>query len=255
MVDPFDPSHLRLGGLTHSNASDGMYLSRDSGRTWQRDLGITTGSYRCARDRFRPAAQGTLFAVVWTRGTRMGIWRSRDGGQSWHQLTTGLPATSLIGRGALAIAPSDSRILYLQFAQGRFQGSTDGVLGIFRTSDGGDHWVDVGGTHFTAERQMSYNNTIIVHPTDPDHVLCGEVELHRTTNGGTSWRKVSRWNAEPGQPNYAHADQHGLLMPPARPGLVYAINDGGLDVSQDGNARLGPIGARGSRSPCTTTSR
>ena len=236
MVDPFDPSHLRLGGLTHSSASDGMHLSRDGGRTWQRDLGITTGSYRCHAIAFDPQCQGTLFAVVWTRGTELGIWRSRDGGQSWHQLTTGLPATSLIGRGALAIAPSDSRILYLQFAQGRFQGSTDGVLGIFRTSDGGDHWVDVGGTHFTAERQMSYNNTIIVHPTDPDHVLCGGVELHRTTNGGTSWRKVSRWNAEPGQPNYAHADQHGLLMPPARPGLVYAINDGGLDVSQDGGA-------------------
>ena len=137
------------------------------------------------------------------------------------------------------MAPSDSRVLYLQLAQGRFQGSTDGVLGIFRSSDGGDHWVDVAGTRFRADGPKYVNNTIAVHPTEPDHVLCGGVELHRTINGGTSWRKVSRWDAEPGQSNYAHADQHGLLMPAARPGLVYAANDGGLDVSENGGRNLG----------------
>jgi photosystem II stability/assembly factor-like uncharacterized protein len=235
-ADPFNPSHLRLGGLTHSDGPDGMYASHDGGQSWERDQGIASGSYRCHAIVFDPGRQGTIFAVVWTRGTQSGLWRSRNGGQTWHQLTLGLPAASLVGRGALALAPSDTKILYLQLAQGRFQGSTDGVLGVFRSSNGGDTWTEVGGQHFAGERQMSYNNSIVVHPTDPDHVLCGGVELHRTLDGGASWRRVSRWDAEPGQPNYAHADQHVLLMPAARPGLVYAGNDGGLDVSENGGS-------------------
>jgi photosystem II stability/assembly factor-like uncharacterized protein len=81
---------------------------------------------------------------------------------------------------------------------------------------------------------MSYNNTIVVHPTDPDLVLCGGVELHRTLDGGRTWRRVTNSFADrPTARNYAHSDHHCLLMPPSRPGLVYDLNDGGLDVSTD----------------------
>ena len=34
--------------------------------------------------------------------------------------------------------------------------------------------------------------------------------------------------------NYAHADHHCLLMPVARPGRIYDMNDGGMDFSEDG---------------------
>src|SRR5262249_21158432 len=36
-----------------------------------------------------------------------------------------------------------------------------------------------------------------------------------------------------GKPQYAHADHHALLMPPAVNGRVYDGNDGGIDVSDD----------------------
>ena len=233
-VDPFDPRHVRLGGVSHGTGSDGMYFSRDGGLTWQRDDGVSGGSYRCHQIAFDPTTQGTIFATVTARGTLSGVWRSRDGGQSWEQPRAGLPDPSRIGRGSLALAPSNPRVIYLQLAQARFAGSTDGVLGLFRSADGGDGWSEVGGNHFARERQMSYNNTIAVHPTDPDHVLCGGVDIHRTRDGGGSWRRVTDWAAERGQRNYAHADQHALVMPTARPGTVYAANDGGLDVSEDG---------------------
>jgi photosystem II stability/assembly factor-like uncharacterized protein len=94
--------------------------------------------------------------------------------------------------------------------------------------------VVVGGAHFADERQMSYGNAIVVHPQDPDWVLCGGVDLHRTRDGGRTWEQVTHWDGERGSATYAHADHHALVMPPAQPGLVYDLNDGGLDVSEDG---------------------
>ncbi len=81
---------------------------------------------------------------------------------------------------------------------------------------------------------MSYGNTIVVHPADPEHVLCGGVDLHRTINGGNTWRQVTKWDSVRGATDYAHADHHLLVMPAAAPGRVYSANDGGLDVSDDG---------------------
>ena len=106
--------------------------------------------------------------------------------------------------------------------------------------------------HFSGEAQISYGNTIAVHPKNPDHVLCGGVDLHLTTNGGKRWKKVTRWDAKRGDANYAHSDHHHLLMPLAAPGRVYDTNDGGLDVSEDGGVTWSNR-ARVSKSPCITT--
>jgi hypothetical protein len=73
-----------------------------------------------------------------------------------------------------------------------------------------------------------------VHPEKPEHVLCGSVDLHLTTDAGMTWKRVTRWNALRGASNYAHADHHCLLMPATAPGQVYDMNDGGMDVSEDG---------------------
>jgi photosystem II stability/assembly factor-like uncharacterized protein len=82
---------------------------------------------------------------------------------------------------------------------------------------------------------MNYNNAICVDPNDADVVLCGGVDLHRTKNGGSTWETVTLWYADRNQhSNYAHADQHGIIFHPTVPDLVLAVNDGGLDISEDG---------------------
>ena len=132
-------------------------------------------------------------------------------------------------RTSIAIAPSNHDVVYAVAAD-----SNEKVLGVFRSADGGASWKNVAGSHFKDEEQMSYGNTIAVHPTDDRHVLCGGVDLHLTKNGGKTWRQVTKWDAPRGEPNYAHADHHCLIMPAAHPGLVYDLNDGGMDVSFDG---------------------
>jgi len=134
-------------------------------------------------------------------------------------------------RAALAISPSDPDVLYAQVAS-----ASDHVLGVFRTADGGATWKDVSGSHFVTEGQMRYGNAIVVHPTRPDWVLCGGVDLHLPKNAGETWTRATLWNAKRGTRRYAHADHHALLMPAAKPGRVYDMNDGGVDVSEDGGS-------------------
>jgi photosystem II stability/assembly factor-like uncharacterized protein len=238
-IDPRDPRHMRLGGIGFGRVSPGeegglggMYTSRDAGKTWSREKFITGQNYWCHSIVFHPKKPERIFATVTAQGMRNGLWRTLDGGATWKQLTKGLPTPAEFDRASIALAPSKPDVLYLQAAS-----KAEDVLGVFRSDDGGDTWKDISGTHFGEEEQMTYGNAIVVHPKDPDHVLCGGVDLHRTIDGGRTWQKVTRWYLKPGQKKYAHSDHHALLMTAAAPDRVYDGNDGGVDVSEDGGQR------------------
>jgi photosystem II stability/assembly factor-like uncharacterized protein len=238
-IDPFNSKHLSIGGIGYAevsrelNSLGGLYTSFDSGLTWKRETFISTQNYWCHSIVFDPKKKGTIFATFTEQGARSGIWRSTDGGKTWEHLKTGLPHPALFGRTSLAISPSKPQVLYA-FAADESSESSDLMLGVYRSANSGDSWKKVSGKHFAKEAQISYNNTIVVHPADPNYVICGGVDLHLTTNGGDSWRHITHWDRERGDPKYAHSDHHALLMPPTAAGLVYDANDGGLDVSEDG---------------------
>ena len=231
-IDPFDSQHIRIGGVRHS-ASDpaGMFVTRDGGGTWKMETFVSATAYFCHAIVFHPAKQGVLFTSVYEHGAHNGIWKSADGGATWQQLTKGLPAPDLMGRISLAIAPSKPDWIYALSAN-----DSEGALGVFLSQNAGATWKSIGGTELAKEGQMSYGNTIVVHPQNNRHILCGGVDLHRTTDAGTTWARVTRWDAKRGTSKYAHADHHALLMPASAPGRVYDANDGGMDRSDDGGS-------------------
>ncbi len=238
-IDPFDSNHLYAGGIGAYESSPspkdlgGLYVSTNGGATWQREIFISTNNYWCHSIAFHPTKRGIVFATFTENGAKNGIWVSLNGGKKWTQLTNGLPAPESFGRTSLAVSRSKPDVIYA-FAENERSGRKDLLLGVFRSADGGNTWKEIGGRHFAGEGQISYGNTIAVHPRNPNRVICGGVDLHLTTDGGKTWKKVTRWDAKRGKPNYAHADHHHLLIPDAAPERIYDPNDGGLDVSDDG---------------------
>ena len=183
-------------------------------------------SYNCHSVLFHPRDKNTIFASIEPDGSLNGIWRSRDFGKSWEHLTKGLPPADRFRRTSLAFAPSDPDVIYA-LASDR---SDDNVLGVFRSTNGGNSWREILGGRYPKERQMSYNNTLAVHPRRPDCMIWGGMHLYRTGDAGRSWRKIT--NSDRGKRDYVHNDHHALLWP--EDDLIVSGNDGGVSVSRDG---------------------
>ena len=93
-----------------------------------------------------------------------GIWESRDAGQSWRPITDTAPTLTI---GAVAFAPSDSRIVYAGTGEATGPGFTKAGLGMLKSTDGGDTWALVGATNLA----RAAVRRVRVHPSNPDIVL------------------------------------------------------------------------------------
>jgi photosystem II stability/assembly factor-like uncharacterized protein len=182
-------------------------------------------SYNCHSVLFHPGEDRTLFASIAPDGAHNGIWRSRDFGKNWEHLTKGLPSGDRFARTSLAFAPSDPDVIYALAAD-----RSHHVLGVFRSTNGGNSWREILDGRYPKERQMSYNNTVAVHPHKPNSVVWGGMKLYRTDNAGRGWRRITsgqRWEG-----HYVHSDHHALLWP--EDDMIVSGNDGGVSVTHDG---------------------
>ncbi len=115
LVDPRQPNRLYMVG------EEGFLSSDDGGKTWQR-LGVIPGdmAMSISQDQQEP---DTFYAA---NGR---VLKSTDGGKSWTAVGEGLPE----GISVVAVAPSDSRIVYAGAL------NESGVV-LFRREDGGESW-------------------------------------------------------------------------------------------------------------------
>ncbi len=171
-------SMLYLGGVTLDEFHPaGLYRSPDGGKNWVRENSPSGRNYWCHSLAAHP--EGFLLAGLELAGAQTGIWRGGDDG-AWRQVHGGLPPGDKTGRISLAMSRSHPDTVYA-LVSNRL-GSE--VLGVYRSRNGGERWQEVGGTHFAAEGQSAYNNTIAVHPDDPDTVVCGLNDIHISRDGG-----------------------------------------------------------------------
>lgn len=214
-------SHFVVAGATKSFA--GFWRSTDAGHTWQRTFsgGVSDLSYN-------PNDTAEFFIGVSGRG----VYRSVDGGLTWEFRSNGLP--SALGRVCVQQAPSDPNILYALIEQN----GSGGVGAIYKSTDRGQSWQLVyQGQESFFNGQGWYNAYIVIHPTNPNLVLAGGIDIYRTTDGGTTWVNVT--NGYTG--GNVHVDQHAAAFHPLNPNIVYASNDGGMYRSTDAGATWTPI--------------
>ncbi len=228
LVHPTDPDVAYaavLGSAFGPNPERGIYRTRDGGKSWQQVLAkdAETGASDVAMD---PGNPRLLFAGLWqarrhpwgmtSGGPGSGLYRSRDGGDSWKQLSgKGLPPGPW-GKVGVAVARSTGpRVYALIEAE---------AGGLFRSDDGGESWQQVNDHHALTQRAWYYS-TITVDPANPDLVWFPQVPLLRSKDGGKSIHSVEGPH---------HGDYHDLWIDPVDSRRMIVGHDGGADLTVDG---------------------
>ncbi|MEK7474941.1 MAG: hypothetical protein AAB152_04815 [Candidatus Coatesbacteria bacterium] len=192
VMDPRSPKAARV--LFASSYGKGVHRSDDGGRTW----GATPAQPGREGNRhfFRLVVHpgGSVFCVV--TGRRAGdafpvpggLWRSRDRGATWDDLTA-----TLLPRwpGDAAVHPVDPNVIYLALAS--VPGRGDG--GVYRTADGGKSWKKVLGEETLPQEISSTAHALFLSLDSqaPDTVYAGIPThgLFATRNAGKTWTEVA----------------------------------------------------------------
>jgi photosystem II stability/assembly factor-like uncharacterized protein len=128
-----------------------------------------------------------------------GVWRTTNAGVTWVPLTDGQTNPSI---GALAIAPSNEKIIYIGTGEADMRSDITYGTGVYKSTDGGEHW-----THLGLE-DTRHIGKILIDPNNPDIVFIAalghaygssnERGVFKTTDGGKTWKKVLYKNDETG---------------------------------------------------------
>ena len=227
-VDPRNAARVFAAVLGHPygpNAERGLYRSTDGGTSWEKVLGKdeNTGAVSVVIDHRNP---DIVYAALWASRNppwrlrdilqlweNGGLYKSTDGGTTWTQLRTGLP--SGIGRIGLALAPSDSNVLYAWV-------NDRTACGIYRTSDAGASWTKVNAEPRLCSRGNDFSG-LAVDPIDPDVVYAANTQTYRSTNGGRTWTGLK---GAPGGDDY-----HTVWIDPGNHNIILLGCDQGATLS------------------------
>jgi len=215
------------GHLWSANQERGVFKTTDGGATWKKVLYVddSTGCSDLAID---PQDPRILYAGMWqfrrypdfftSGGPGSGLYKSTDGGETWSELTNGLPAGDK-GRVAVAVAPSrPSRVYALVEAK---------ETALYRSDDLGGTWKKVNSS-FNVTARPFYFAHLTVDPTDHDTVYKPGFSLSISIDGGESF--TSPFVGGGGD---VHSDHHALWINPNDPNEMVLGTDGGAYISRD----------------------
>ena len=135
-------------------------------------------------------------------GVQGGIWKSTNYGQNWVNISDGKLPSTATSIGALAIAPSNPRVIYAGTGESDIRQDFDTGDGIFKSTDGGATWAYAGlrEAHQTAALVVDPRNANVAYAATMGHVFKPNAErgIYKTTDGGKTWRKVLYVDANTG---------------------------------------------------------
>jgi len=147
--------------------------------------------------------------VFYFGGADGGVWKTNDAGLTWQPFFQQAGSISI---GALAIAPSDPKILYVGTGQVAARYDVVEGDGVYRSSDGGKTWEHKG------LNETRHIGRIWIDPKNPDVVLVAALGnyfgpsaqrgVYRSTDGGQHWDKVLFVNNDTGAVDISAEDAH-----------------------------------------------
>ena len=229
IVHPEDPNTLWVasqGPLWSSGGERGLFKTTDGGETWRNVL--SAGEWAGVTDLLiDPRDPNRLYAATWQRqrtvaayiggGPETGLHVSEDGGETWTELTNGLPEGNM-GKIGLTLSPQRPDIIYAAIELDRREG------GVWRSEDRGASWEKMsdevsGGTgpHYYQELYAS------PHVFDRLYLVSNTSKV--SEDGGKTWRSINN--------ELKHVDDHAIAFRPDDPDYILVGSDGGLYESYD----------------------
>jgi len=230
LVDPRDPAHVFVAVLGHPygpNPERGVYRTLDGGATWQKVLykDELTGAVDLA---FDPRNPRKVYAVLWQAqqgpwengsfsGPGSGLFQSTDGGDTWKQLTGGLPGFAQgLSRIGIAVAPSDPNRMYALVEASHDFG------GVYRSDDAGASWKRVNSENRVYGRGDDFA-CVRVDPLHPEVIYVANTSTYRSTDAGQSFTAIK---GAPGGDDY-----HTIWINPKHPEIILLALDQGATIS------------------------
>ena len=216
-----------LGHPYGPNEQRGVFRTTDGGKTWKRVLYFdeNTGAVQVEIDLVNPQI---IYADLWAarqapwengkwQGPKSGLYKSVDGGNTWKQLTTGLPTYKQgLSRIGFCIAASNHNILYATV------NADAGSAGIYRSNDAGETWTKLSGDKRLWERGDDFAE-IKADPKNIDIVYDVNVVVWKSVDGGKTWTGIK---GAPGGDDY-----HRLWINPDNTDIMLLAGDQGVAVT------------------------
>jgi len=144
-----------------------------------------------------------------------GVWRTKDGGQTWENISDGFFGGSI---GAVAVSDYDNNVIYAGGGEKTVRGNVSYGYGMWKTMDAGKTWEQIG------LKNSRHIGRIRIHPKNPDLVYAAvmgdlykssdERGVYRSKDGGKNWEKILFANADAGAVD--------LVMDPNNPRVLFA---------------------------------
>lgn len=132
-------------------------------------------------------------------GTGGGVWKTEDAGKTYENISDGYFGGSI---GAIAIAPSDSNVIYVGGGEVTVRGNVSSGNGLWKSLDAGKTWT------FSGLPKSRHIPRIVIDSNNPDIVYAAvlgniysptkERGVYKSVNGGKTWKKVLFVNEQAG---------------------------------------------------------
>ncbi len=210
LVDPKDPNRIFVAVEGHPygpNAERGVFRSTDGGQSFQKIL-YKDENVGAADLAFDPGNTQTIYAVLWAARVApweirsgesfiapgSGLYKSTDGGNTWRQLTKGLPSSDdgSLGRIGVAVAPSQPPRVYATVEAKK-------GAGVYRSDDAGESWSLVNSDRRIGGRGPGAMG-IAVSPDNPDLIYVANTTTWKSSDAGKTF---VGFRGAPGGDDYA----------------------------------------------------
>jgi len=229
-LDPSDPNTIWVGtgennGGRHLSFGDGIYRSKDGGKTWK-NMGLETSDH-LSTIIVHPEDPDTVFVAsqgrLWSSGGDRGLFKTTDGGETWENV---LAAGKWTGVTDVVMDPRNPDRLYAATWQHHrtvaayIGGGPES--GIHKSDD--ESWKKMsdavgGGTG------AHYYTELFASPHEFDKIYMVSNTTQISANGGKTWSNLNN--------EYKHVDDHAIAFRPDDPDYILFGSDGGLYESYD----------------------